>query len=51
LDSFMSTSFGIAVINCLVGIASLFKVNIGKWSLKESLKGWELPEYEEMTRG
>ncbi|ELR06988.1 hypothetical protein VC83_08486 [Pseudogymnoascus destructans] len=50
LDSFMSTSFGIAVINCLVGIASLFKVNIGKWSLKETLKGWELPEYEEMAR-
>lgn len=49
-ESFMSTSFGIAVFNCLVGIASLFKVNIGKWSLKENLKGWDLPEYEEMTR-
>ncbi|KAL5353832.1 hypothetical protein ACLOAV_001876 [Pseudogymnoascus australis] len=49
-DSFMSTSFGIAVINFLVGVASFFKVNIGKWSLKENIKGWDLPEYEEMTR-
>lgn len=49
-DMFMSTSLGIAVINCLVGIASLFKVNVGKWTLKESIKGWDLPEYEELTR-
>ncbi|KFY20139.1 hypothetical protein V491_03956 [Pseudogymnoascus sp. VKM F-3775] len=50
LDSFMSTSLGIAAVNFLVGIASLFKVNIGKWSRKENMKGWDLPEYEEMTR-
>ena len=49
-DSLMSTSFGIAVINFLVGVASIFKLNIGKWSLKENMKGWDLPEYEEMTR-
>lgn len=50
LDSLMSTSLGIAVVNFVVGIASLFKVNIGKWSLKENVKGWDLPEYEDMTR-
>ncbi|KFY29446.1 hypothetical protein V493_02363 [Pseudogymnoascus sp. VKM F-4281 (FW-2241)] len=49
-DSFMSTSFGIAVINCLMGVASFFKVNVGKWSLKENIKGWDLPEYEEMSQ-
>ncbi|OBT63175.1 hypothetical protein VE03_07854 [Pseudogymnoascus sp. 23342-1-I1] len=48
-ESLLSTSFGIAVINFLVGIASLFKVNVGSWSLKEDMKGWDLPEYEEMT--
>lgn len=50
LDWWMSTSFGIAVVNFLVGIASFFKLNIGSWSLKEDVKGWDLPEYEEMTR-
>ena len=45
-----STPFGIAIMNCLLGVLSLFKVNIGKWMLKENVKGWELPDYEEMLR-
>ncbi|KFY39941.1 hypothetical protein V494_03741 [Pseudogymnoascus sp. VKM F-4513 (FW-928)] len=49
-DGFMSTSFGVGVINIIVGIASLFKVNVGRLALKEDLKGWDLPEYEEMMR-
>jgi 2-polyprenyl-6-methoxyphenol hydroxylase-like FAD-dependent oxidoreductase len=45
-----STAFGIAIMNCLLGVASLLKVNIGKYFLKEEVKGWDLPEYEEMLR-
>ena len=35
----LSTAFGVAIMNCLVGIASLLLVNIGKYFLKEKLKG------------
>jgi len=45
----MATSFGIGVLNCLIGVASFFKFNIGKWMLKEDVKGWDLPEYEELS--
>jgi 2-polyprenyl-6-methoxyphenol hydroxylase-like FAD-dependent oxidoreductase len=45
-----STAFGIAIMNCLFGVASLSRVNIGKYFLKEEVKGWDLPEYEEMLR-
>jgi 2-polyprenyl-6-methoxyphenol hydroxylase-like FAD-dependent oxidoreductase len=43
-----STAFGIAIINFLMGVASLLSVNIGKYFLKEAVKGWDLPEYEEI---
>lgn len=45
---FWSTPFGIGVLHCLLGVASLLRVNIGKWMLRENVKGWDLPEYEEM---
>ncbi|KAF4625471.1 hypothetical protein G7Y89_g12695 [Cudoniella acicularis] len=48
--SSISTPFGIAILNCFLGIASFFKMNIGKWFLREDAKGWDLPEYEEMLR-
>ncbi|KAF2493578.1 FAD/NAD(P)-binding domain-containing protein [Lophium mytilinum] len=47
-DMIPSTAFGIAIMHCILGVASLFKVNVGKWMLKENVKGWDLPEYEEM---
>lgn len=45
-----STRFGIGILHCLLGVASLLKVNVGKWMLKEDVKGWDLPEYEELLR-
>lgn len=48
LDKLTSTAFGIAVLNSFMGLASFFQVNLGKWFLKEDVKGWELPKYEGM---
>jgi hypothetical protein len=42
-----STAFGIAIMNYILGVASLSRVNIGKYFLKEVVKGWDLPKYEE----
>ncbi|KAF6815887.1 FAD binding domain protein [Colletotrichum musicola] len=43
--------FGIAVMNSLLGWASFFKLNVlGEYVLKEDVKGWELPKYEELLR-
>lgn len=49
-DAFISTSFGIAVLYRLVGVASFFKVDISRWMMREEVKGWELPDYEELLR-
>lgn len=46
-----STSFGIAVMNCILGVASLLRLDIiGKWFLRENVKDWDLPDYEEMLQ-
>lgn len=45
-----STSFGISVMNFLMGVVALLRLNIfGQWFLKEDIK-WDLPEYEEILR-
>ena len=49
-DMLLSTSLGIGVLHCFLGVVSLLGVNIGKWMLQEDIKGWDLPEYEEMLR-
>lgn len=41
----MSTSFGIGLMNVFLCVASMLKVDIGKWMVKEDVKGWHLPEY------
>jgi hypothetical protein len=41
---------GIAILNCLVGVAAFLKVNIAKWVLKENIKGWDPPKYEKLLR-
>jgi len=44
------TPFTIAVMNCLMGLASFLRVNVmGRFFLKEKVTGWDLPEYEEMV--
>ncbi|KAL3417472.1 FAD binding domain protein [Phlyctema vagabunda] len=47
-DFLLSTPIGIFLMNCFLGIASFFKINIFDWMLKENVKGWELPDYKEM---
>jgi hypothetical protein len=42
----MSTSFGIGVMNCFLAMASILKIDIGRWMVKEDVKGWDLPSYE-----
>ena len=42
-----STAFGIAITNYLLGVASLLRVNIGKYFLEEVVKALDLPKYEE----
>ncbi|KAG2417113.1 hypothetical protein HFD88_008331 [Aspergillus terreus] len=47
-DNLFSTAFGIAIIHHLVGLASFFQINFGKWFLREEIHGWDLPDYEEL---
>ncbi|KAI0128249.1 FAD/NAD(P)-binding domain-containing protein [Hypoxylon sp. NC0597] len=45
-----STPFGISVMNFLMGVVALLRLNIfGQWFLKEDIK-WDLPKYEEILR-
>jgi 2-polyprenyl-6-methoxyphenol hydroxylase-like FAD-dependent oxidoreductase len=49
---FPSTSFGVAIFNNLIGIASFLKLNLlGEWILREKVDNWELPEYRELFQG
>ncbi|TVY41866.1 Uncharacterized protein LOCC1_G007387 [Lachnellula occidentalis] len=50
LDSLMATSFGIGIFNYLAGKMSFLKINPAKWMMKENVKNWDLPEYEELLR-
>lgn len=45
-----SSALGIAVANLLFGIASFLKLDIFGYFLKEAVKNWDLPEYEEMVQ-
>jgi 2-polyprenyl-6-methoxyphenol hydroxylase-like FAD-dependent oxidoreductase len=50
--SYWPTSpLGIAVVNRIAGLVASLRLNvIGGWFLKEKVKGWELPNYEEILR-
>ncbi|GAP86259.2 putative FAD NAD -binding protein [Rosellinia necatrix] len=50
LYSFLSTTVGISLVHVLAAFASFFKVNIGAIMLKEQVKDWDLPDYEELLR-
>ncbi|GIJ90472.1 hypothetical protein Asppvi_009427 [Aspergillus pseudoviridinutans] len=51
-DQVPSTSFGIAVLYFFLAIASFFRLDVlAKWVLREDVKGWALPDYEEMMSG
>jgi 2-polyprenyl-6-methoxyphenol hydroxylase-like FAD-dependent oxidoreductase len=45
-SKYPESKFAIGVLNRVMGVLSLLRVNVGKWMLKEDVKGWELPEYE-----
>lgn len=49
-DWVMGTAPGISLLNLFLGIASFFRVNVAKYLLAESVKNWNLPEYEGMGR-
>ncbi|KAI1439519.1 FAD/NAD(P)-binding domain-containing protein [Annulohypoxylon stygium] len=45
-----TTTFGICIMNFIVWLVALFKLNIiGEWFLREGVK-WDLPEYGEILR-
>ncbi|KUI54986.1 hypothetical protein VP1G_02336 [Cytospora mali] len=49
---FPSTSVGIAILNVLLAIAAVLRLNVlGRWILREGVKDWNLPDYEEMVHG
>lgn len=51
-DMVPSTSFTIAILTYLVGIVSFLRLHvIFEWLFREDIKGWDLPEYEEILRG
>lgn len=43
-------SLGISLVYMLASVASFFKVNIGAMFLKEQVKNWDLPDYEELSK-
>jgi hypothetical protein len=46
-----SSAFGVAVMNWLLGVVAFLRLNIfGEWILKETVRDWELPKYEEMVK-
>ncbi|KAI0449989.1 hypothetical protein F5B21DRAFT_529401 [Xylaria acuta] len=47
--SLMSSAFGVSLIYMIAGVASLFKLNVGAMMLKEQVKDWDLPDYEELS--
>ncbi|KAK4142110.1 uncharacterized protein C8A04DRAFT_30224 [Dichotomopilus funicola] len=45
------SAFGIGVLNLMVGVASLLRVNVAAmFGIRETVKGWELPVYEGLWR-
>ncbi|KAI0199282.1 hypothetical protein F4808DRAFT_218945 [Astrocystis sublimbata] len=48
--SFMTSTFGIWLIYIVAGLISYFKINVGAMFLKEQVKDWDLPDYEELSK-
>lgn len=49
-DFISSSRWGVAAMNYFVGIASFLKIDLGKYMVKEEVKGWVLPDYEELFK-
>ncbi|KAA8641463.1 hypothetical protein EYZ11_002262 [Aspergillus tanneri] len=49
-ERFVVTPWGIAIIYVVMAIVSFFRLNfLGQFVLREGVKGWELPDYPELT--
>lgn len=44
----MGSAFSVAVINWALSMASFFGLGTGMFSVRDTVKGWELPQYEGM---
>ncbi|KKY37384.1 putative fad binding domain protein [Diaporthe ampelina] len=42
----LGSAFSVAVVNWALSIASYFRLNIGMFGVRDTVKGWELPRYE-----
>lgn len=51
LDKISWTPFTVAILYWLVFFASFFRLDVlSGWVLKEKVRGWDLPEYEELLK-
>lgn len=48
--SLPDSRLGVIVFNVLAGLASLFRINVAKWMLKEDIRGWDLPRYASLPK-
>lgn len=46
----LGSAFSITVIYWVVSLASFFRLGAGMFGIRETVKGWELPQYEGMLR-
>lgn len=42
----IGSAFGVAVVNWVFSMASYFRFGAGMFGVRETVKGWELPQYE-----
>lgn len=46
----IGSAFSVAVINLALSVASFFRLGAGVFSVRETVKGWKLPQYGGMVR-
>ncbi|KAI7788107.1 fad binding domain protein [Diaporthe eres] len=46
----LGSAFSIAIINWVFSVASYFKLGVWIFGMQETVKGWELPQYEGLLR-
>ncbi|KAJ8129599.1 hypothetical protein O1611_g4034 [Lasiodiplodia mahajangana] len=50
VSALLSSAFGIFLIHLFAACVAFFRVSVGAMMLKEQVKNWDLPEYEELLR-
>lgn len=46
----LGSAFSVAVVNWVFSVVSYFRLNIGMFGVRDTVKGWELPRYEGMLQ-